>query len=55
MNGDAELIVALGVQDRLGVVLGAGSIDRREIKDLVSVIMEGSAEAFRLRRERYGY
>jgi hypothetical protein len=55
VNGDAELIVALGVQDRLGVVLGAGSIDRPDIKDLVSVIMEGSAEAFRLRRERYGY
>jgi ABC-type cobalamin/Fe3+-siderophores transport system ATPase subunit len=55
VNGDAELIVALGVKDRLGVVLGAGSIDRSDIKELVSVIMEGSAEAFRLRRERYGY
>jgi hypothetical protein len=55
VNGDAELIVALGVRDRLGVVLGAGSIDRPDIKELVSVIMEGSAEAFRLRRERYGY
>ena len=55
VNGDAELIVALGVKERLGVVLGAGSIDRPEIKELVSVIMEGSAEAFRLRRERYGY
>jgi hypothetical protein len=55
VNGDAELIVALGVKERLGVVLGAGSIDRPDIKDLVSVIMEGSAEAFRLRRERYGY
>ncbi len=55
VNGDAELIVALGVKDRLGIVQGAGSIDRPEIKDLVSVIMEGSAEAFRLRRERYGY
>jgi len=55
VNGDAELIVALGVRDRIGVVLGAGSIDRPQIKDLVSVIMEGSAEAFRLRRERYGY
>jgi hypothetical protein len=55
VNGDAELIVALGVQDQLGVVLGAGSIDRPEIKNLVSTIMEGSAEAFRLRRERYGY
>ena len=55
VNGDAELIVALGVDNRLGVVQDAGSIDRLEIKDLVSVIMEGSAEAFRLRRERYGY
>jgi ABC-type Mn2+/Zn2+ transport system ATPase subunit len=55
VNGDAELIVALGVKDRLGVVLGAGSIDRPDIKELVSVIMEGSTEAFRLRRERYGY
>ncbi|HUP23328.1 MAG TPA: hypothetical protein VNB06_10360 [Thermoanaerobaculia bacterium] len=55
VNGDAELIVALGVKDRLGVVLGAGSIDRPDIKDHVSLIMEGSAEAFRLRRERYGY
>ena len=55
VNGDAELIVALGVEDQMGVVLGAGSIDQPEVKNLVSVIMEGSAEAFRLRRERYGY
>ena len=55
VNGDAELIVALGTNARLGKVLGSGSIDQAEIKDLVSVIMEGSAEAFRLRRERYGY
>ncbi|MCD6154507.1 MAG: AAA family ATPase [Candidatus Verstraetearchaeota archaeon] len=55
VNGDAELIVALGVENRLGTLLGVGSIDRPEIKDLVSQIMEGSAEAFRLRRERYGY
>jgi hypothetical protein len=32
-----------------------GSIDRLEVKDEVSRIMEGSAEAFRLRRERYVY
>jgi ABC-type lipoprotein export system ATPase subunit len=55
VNGDAELIVALGVEDRLGTVLACGSIDRPEVKEQVSVIMEGSAEAFRLRRERYGY
>jgi hypothetical protein len=55
VNGDAELIVALRVMDRLGGIPDAGSIDRPEMKDLVSVTMEGSAEAFRLRRERYGY
>ncbi len=55
VNGDAELIVALGVEDRMGSILCAGSIDHPEIKDHVSVIMEGSAEAFRLRRDRYGY
>lgn len=55
VNGDAELIVALAVQERLGAVLAAGSIDSPKVKDLVSVIMEGSREAFRLRRERYGY
>ncbi len=55
VNGDAELIVALGAKDQLGRVLALGSIDRADVKDQVSVIMEGSAEAFRLRRERYGY
>jgi hypothetical protein len=57
VNGDAELIVALGVrgEERLGRVLAAGSIDRAEVKAQVSAIMEGSAEAFRRRRERYGY
>ena len=55
VNGDAELIVALGSNNRLGEVVCTGSIDRSEIKNRVSVIMEGSAEAFRLRHERYGY
>ena len=55
VNGDAELIVALGAENRMGEVLCAGSIDRAEVKGHVSRIMEGSAEAFRLRRERYGY
>ena len=55
VNGDAELIVALGTQDRLGKIICRGSIDRPDIKEHVSRIMEGSAEAFRLRRERYGY
>ena len=55
VNGDAELIVALGTRNQMGRVLKVGSIERPDIKDLVTRIMEGSAEAFRLRRERYGY
>ena len=55
VNGDAELIASLGAENRLGKVIGAGSIDRPDVKVHVSRIMEGSAEAFRLRRERYGY
>lgn len=55
VNGDAELIVALEAEDRMGKVLDVGSIDRPEMKEHVTTIMEGSAKAFRLRRERYGY
>ena len=55
VNGDAELIVALGTENQLGTSLCAGSIDRKNVKEYVSVIMEGSEEAFRLRRERYGF
>lgn len=55
VNGDAELIIRLGVRDALGYVQMAGSIDRPDVKEQVSLVMEGSAEAFRLRRQRYGY
>ena len=55
VNGDAELILALGVENRLGRLLACGSIDKPKIKEQVNNIMEGSAEAFRLRKERYGY
>ena len=55
VNGDAELIVALGMENQLGTTIDVGSIDRKRVKERVSVIMEGSAEAFRLRQERYGF
>lgn len=55
VNGDAELIIVMGVENQMGKVLGKGSIDQPKIKRFVTDIMEGSAEAFRLRRERYGY
>ncbi len=56
VNGDAEQIITLEVNDKqMGEVGGMGSIDKDEIKEKVSLIMEGSQEAFRLRKERYGY
>lgn len=55
VNGDAELIVALGVQNQGGRVLCQGSIDEDSVKRWVSLIMEGSVEAFRRRRDRYGF
>lgn len=55
VNGDAELIVAFGVEAQKGKVLGQGSIDDPQVKKDVSLIMEGSVEAFRRRRERYGF
>ena len=55
VNGDAESIAAFEVVDRMGRLKVLGSIDRLDVKEEVSMIMEGSAEAFRLRRDRYGY
>jgi hypothetical protein len=55
VNGDAELIISMKVRVKTGVIGSAGSIDQSEIKDDVNAILEGSAEAFRLRRRRYGY
>jgi energy-coupling factor transporter ATP-binding protein EcfA2 len=55
VNGDAESIAAFEVVNRMGRLKLLGSIDRPDVKEEVSMIMEGSAEAFRLRRDRYGY
>lgn len=55
VNGDAEAIIEMSVVGGLGSLAAVGSIDRSEVKEAVSLIMEGSSEAFRLRRERYGF
>ncbi len=55
VNGDAESIATFEVVNRMGCLKVLGSIDRPDVKEEVSMIMEGSAEAFRLRRDRYGY
>jgi prefoldin subunit 5 len=55
VNGDAEQIVALGVEDRVGRVMVSGSIDFGDVKEAIVAIMEGGRDAFSLRHERYGY
>jgi type III restriction enzyme len=32
-----------------------GSIDKKEIKDEITSIMEGGERAFKLRKEKYGF
>jgi len=55
VNGDAEMIAVLGVDAGLGELKDCGSIDSLAIKEPVNDVMEGSRQAFALRRERYGF
>jgi hypothetical protein len=55
VNGDAEQIITVSVDERLGVIDCSGSIDLPGVKDRVNEVLEGSAEAFRLRAQRYGF
>ena len=59
--GDAELILGLsavgeGDVGRARVASEhAGSIDSREVRELVEEILEGGREAFEKRRRKYGF
>ncbi len=53
--GDAELIVPLRGASDLAVIRDRGSIDRKETKEIVCTILEGSKKAFVRRQEVYGY
>jgi ABC-type Mn2+/Zn2+ transport system ATPase subunit len=55
VNGDAEMIAGLCVEGGRGRLKDCGSIDSLKVKELVNDVMEGSREAFMLRRERYGF
>lgn len=52
--GDAEQVLVLDVQDQKAAVVASGSIDSREIRQHLRQILEGGAEAFRRRFEKYG-
>ena len=55
VNGDAELVYALDARDGRGQRRAEGGLDRAEVGDAVLDIMEGSREAFRRRRAKYGF
>ena len=60
VNADAELVYALdsvpAEENRIrGVQITQGGLDRKEVRDAVLDIMEGSEEAFRRRREKYHF
>lgn len=59
VNGDAELVAwfgyrAAGDQSR-GTIKGVGAIDVPDTREAIKQIMEGGENAFRLRREKYGF
>jgi type III restriction enzyme len=59
VNGDADLVVVCGYRTAGdhsgGRIKCQGAIDVEEINKEITVVMEGGKEAFRLRKEKYGF
>jgi type III restriction enzyme len=59
VNGDAELVAWFGYRTTAdqsrGTIKGVGAIDIPRAREAIKQIMEGGEEAFRLRREKYGF
>jgi PHP domain len=53
--GDAELVIPMQVVDRCGRPYAMGAVDRPETRDEVCVLLEGGAQAYKKRGERYGF
>jgi hypothetical protein len=53
--GDAELVVPLYVEGGHGQPMNAGAVDRPETLKRVCELLEGGANAYRRRGERYGF
>ena len=51
--GDAQRVVVLQSNGRMSSVKAIGTVD--EVKDEIETVLEGGREAFRRRKERYGY
>ncbi|MBS0211297.1 MAG: AAA family ATPase [Planctomycetes bacterium] len=59
VNGDADLVICCGYRSAgdqtKGTVKCEGAIDVEEINKEITAVMEGGKEAFRLRKEKYGF
>ena len=59
VNGDAELVVCCGYKvtadQSKGEIKKLGAIDIEEIRNEITAVMEGGEEAFKLRKEKYGF
>lgn len=59
VNGDAELVICCDYkessQQTQGEIKFEGAIDNPEIKNEITLIMEGGEKAFKLRKEKYGF
>jgi chromosome segregation protein len=59
VNGDSELVVCCDYNETSNQTRGhikyEGSIDKKEIRDEITSVMEGGERAFKLRKEKYGF
>ncbi len=59
VNGDAELVICcdyVKAGDQTGGrIKDAGAIDKVQIKDEITTVTEGGKDAFKLRKEKYGF
>lgn len=55
VNGDSELVYAFEARENKGKCLAQGGTDRKKVADAILKIMEGSADAFRRRKNKYHF
>ena len=59
VNGDSELVICCDYNETSNQTKGQikfeGSIDKKEIREEITSIMEGGERAFKLRKEKYGF
>jgi DNA repair ATPase RecN len=54
VNGDAELVLSLADDDGRCAVQTRASIDDRRVREEIRTVLEGGADAFRRRAQKYG-